>query len=94
MYLNEGTLLNNLRRRYKKDRIYVSNPSMTIRVFRVFFLDVCGEHLTGDQPLQGTGGSVRAGNDEEIQRQIIGCDATARICYRYETVCTHSRSLH
>ena len=24
MYLNEGTLLNNLRRRYKKDLIYVS----------------------------------------------------------------------
>jgi len=30
MYLNEGTLLNNLRRRYKKDLIYVKTQFYSI----------------------------------------------------------------
>ena len=32
MFLNEGTLLNNLRIRYKKDKIYVSNSPLSYDV--------------------------------------------------------------
>lgn len=84
MYLNEGTLLNNLRRRYKKDRIYVSESEHDDSRMQEFSVDLCGEYSTGDQSVQRTDRFLCAGNYEEIQRKIVGCDAAACLRYWYD----------
>ena len=83
MYLNEGTLLNNLRRRYKKDRIYVSGSEHDDSRMQEYPVDLCGEYSTGDQSVQRADRILCAGNHEEIQRKIVGCDAAACLCYWY-----------
>lgn len=47
MYLNEATLLNNVRRRYKKDHIYVLKISHFLSFESFFFLliDLCGKYF-------------------------------------------------
>ena len=51
-----------------------------------FHLDVRGEHSPSDQSVQGTRRSLFHRNDEKIQRQIVGRDATARLRYWYAFV--------
>ena len=59
MYLNEGTLLNNLRRRYKKDLIYVSTAMHECLAPPVSLVDVRREHSHRHQSVQRTSWSLQ-----------------------------------
>ena len=49
MYLNEATLLNNVRRRYKNDLIYVRNPLTPFIISLVISSDLRGEYFDRNQ---------------------------------------------
>lgn len=51
MYLNEATLLNNIRVRYSKDKIYVSARQNLLMFYSVFLILVT-QHLCSHVPTQ------------------------------------------
>lgn len=73
MFLNEATLLDNLKARYFKDKIYVSpsidnctlvsnvvfNAYVVIVLHSSLCLDLCGQHSDSSESVQGDSNAVR-----------------------------------
>lgn len=89
MYLNEATLLNNVRIRYMKNAIYVSVrgnfecrhilPSCSR--FHSSPSDLCCQHLDCRQPIHWVAHAVWCADHSFLQREISGYHATS--CVRY-----------
>lgn len=95
MYLNEATLLNNIRARYFKDRIYVSSQQLVpsagahagTRSFSRFqsllIADLRRQHPDSRESLLRGEGSLLAAHDQDLSGKILGRNAATRIRYRY-----------
>ncbi|CAG01456.1 unnamed protein product [Tetraodon nigroviridis] len=90
MYLNEATLLNNIRVRYSKDKIYVSVPAepadcLPPASHRVppSLPDLRGQHPDCHQPLLRHPQAVLGGEHQKVPRALSGHAAAARLRHRW-----------
>lgn len=74
MFLNEATLLDNIKNRYYKDKIYVSQANLfeeisniqLIFVLFIIFTDIRREHSHRCESLQRNQRALREDNNQEV----------------------------
>uniref|UniRef100_A0A1Y1MCQ9 Uncharacterized protein n=1 Tax=Photinus pyralis TaxID=7054 RepID=A0A1Y1MCQ9_PHOPY len=91
MYLNESTLLNNVKRMYYKNRIYVCNTFYsTTCTLTVIFIDLCCKHINCCKSLQRNFFTVFTRSHPEVQRQITRSRTSTCFCNCRQSVSRHA----
>lgn len=91
MFLNEGTLLENIRKRYYKNKIYVSNAILMWRncCKAVSFLDLRSKHSDSSESLQRNLRSLFCCNNPKLPGKVTWWEASSRFRHRWQGVPGH-----